>query len=286
MRVAAVLCLTAMLLTGCRRRGGIVVGSKNFTEQFILGEIAAQQIERKLHIHVQRRLDLGGTLLAHLAMVKGDIDIYPEYTGTAAQVVLKHNVPSDPRRAFAIVRDEYLRRFHLLWLAPLGFNDTFAMVVRKSDADRLGAPDLSHAASRSWRLGIGYEFLTRPDGFATLNRVYRIPWQGTPKSMDLGLLYRALAQKQVGMAAGNSTDGQLSDPAFTTLRDDRRAFPPYNACFVVRESLLKREPRVKAVLDELQNRIDDQTMRQLNEKVEGGHQTAAKVAADFLAAQP
>ncbi|HEX4169009.1 MAG TPA: glycine betaine ABC transporter substrate-binding protein, partial [Bryobacteraceae bacterium] len=205
---------------------------------------------------------------------------------TAAQVVLKRNVPADPTAAYTIVKEEYLRRFHLAWLPPLGFNDTFAMVVRSEDGARLPTPDLSGASSRQWKLGIGYEFLTRPDGFQRLNKVYRIGWNGTPKSMDLGLLYQALKQKQVDMAAGNSTDGQLSDPSMLALRDDKKAFPPYNACFVVRESLLEREPRVRAALDLLQNRIDDQTMRALNERVEKRHMSIVKVAADFLATQP
>ncbi len=286
MKRIAVICAVAITLCGCRPRDEIVVGSKNFTEQLVLGEIAAQQIERKLHVPVRRQLDLGGTLLAHLAMVKGDINIYPEYTGTAASVVLKQSIPADPGAAYAIVKREYLRRFHLVWLPPLGFNDTFAMVIRREDGKQLRTPDLSAARSRAWRLGIGYEFLTRPDGFERLNKVYGIPWNGTPKSMDLGLLYQALEQKRVDMAAGNSTDAQLNDPAMLMLRDDKRAFPPYNACFVLREELLKKHPRVGEVLELLGNRIDDRTMRALNEKVEKSHLSPARVAAEFLATQP
>ncbi len=282
MKRTALVCLAAITFSACRPRNEIVVGSKNFTEQLILGEIAAQQIERKLHLPVRRRLDLGGTLLTHLAILKGDIDIYPEYTGTAAGVVLKESIPADPAAAFAIVKREYLRRFHLVWLPPLGFNDTFAMVVRSEDGKRLAAPELSAARSRAWRLGIGYEFLTRPDGFQRLNKVYGIPWEGTPKSMDLGLLYQALEEKRVDMAAGNSTDAQLNDPAMLMLRDDKKAFPPYNACFVVRESLLEKQPRVGEVLKLLENRIDDRTMRALNEKVEKSHLPPARVAAEFL----
>lgn len=277
-----------LLLAGCggKQRTGIVVGSKNFTEQWILGEIAAQQIERKLHIHVDRKLNLGGTLLTHEAILHGDIDVYPEYTGTGASVVLKKAAPTDPALAYMAVKDAYLSRYHLVWLPPLGFNDTFAMVVRAADAQRLTTPALSSAGSRKWRLGVGYEFLTRADGLAKLNKTYSLQWQGTARSMDLGLLYRALEQREVDMAAGNSTDAQLADPKFAVLKDDSHAFPPYNACFVVRESLAKENPQVVLALRMLENHVGDDAMRDLNRRVQMQHQSVEKVARDFLAGQP
>ena len=286
MKLYLALGLTALCLCGCSRTHSIVVGSKNFTEQIILGEIAAQQLERKLHVRVERKLDLGGTLLTHEAIVKGDIDIYPEYTGTGATVVLKRAIPADPVQAYMVVKDDYLSRFHLVWLPPLGFNDTFAMVVRSADGKRLASPDLSAAASRAWRLGIGYEFLTRPDGLRKLNKVYSMRWEGTAKSMDLGLLYQALEQKRVDMAAGNSTDAQLSDPKMMMLRDDKKAFPPYNACFVVRQTVLQQKPGVGMALMLLENRISDETMRDLNRRVEREHQPIVRVVKEFLANQP
>lgn len=287
MRAGAVWGLVLLALNGCSRSGAIVVGSKNFTEQIILGEMAAQQIERKLHVQVPRKLNLGGTLLTHLAIVKGDIDIYPEYTGTGATVVLKQQkIPTDPAAAYVMVKSEYAKRFGLVWLPPLGFNDTFAMVVRKRDAARLSAATLSAARTRAWRLGIGYEFLTRPDGFTKLNRTYSLSWEGTPKSMDLGLLYEALAQKRVDMAAGNSTDAQLGDPRVTALRDDKNAFPPYNACFIVRGALIEQKPEVKWALSMLQNQVSEETMRGLNRRVEANHESVTSVVRDFLAGQP
>jgi osmoprotectant transport system substrate-binding protein len=284
MRAPAVL-VSLALLCSCSRTNAIVVGSKNFTEQLILAEIAAQQIERKLHVQVERKLDLGGTLLTHEAILHGDIDIYPEYTGTASSVILKQSIPDDTVRAYMAVKDEYLRRFHLVWLPPLGFNDTFAMVVRTSDAKHLSAPDLSSANSRPWRLGIGFEFLTRPDGLQRLNKVYSIRVDGTPKSMDLGLLYQALRQNNVDMAAGNSTDAQLTDANFVALKDDKQAFPPYTACYVARERLLEQQPNVRWALTLLQNRIGDDTMRSLNRRVDIEHQPVEKVARDFLQTQ-
>ena len=265
----------------------VIVGSKNFTEQVILGEIAAQQLERKLHIKIERRLDLGGTLLAQSALVAGQIDLYPEYTGTASSAVLKEHTAKDPGAAYEQVKAAYRERFQLTWLPPLGFNDTFAMVVRAAEGNRLRSPDLSAAAeSRTWRLGVGYEFLTRSDGLTNLNRSYSLRWEGTPKTMDLGLLYKALLQKQVDMAAGNSTDGVLTDPAFMVLQDDKRAFPPYSACFVVRESVLTERPDVRGALEMLSGHISDETMRSLNRSVDVEHRPVVRVAHDFLATQP
>ena len=284
-RSLAVLALIASLCS-CSRTGAIVVASKNFTEQVLLGEIAAQQLERKLHIKVERKLDLGGTLLTHEAIVRGDVDIYPEYTGTASSVVLKQPIAEDPVQAYMAVKDAYLHRFQLIWLPPLGFNDTFAMVARTQDARRLSDSTLSAAASRGWRLGVGYEFLTRPDGLQKLNRVYAPRWDGTPKSMDLGLLYQALRQHKIDMAAANSTDAALTDTIFTVLRDDKKAFPPYSACFIVRKSLIDQQPGIEMALTMLSNHIGDETMRGLNRRVDVDHQPVERVAKDFLAGQP
>ena len=280
--LAACLCF----LSSCSRQGVIVVGSKNFTEQVILGEMAAQQIERKCHLPVERRLDLGGTLLAHEALVKNQIDLYPEYTGTALSSVLKEKIPPDSARVYMEVKDAYRERFHLIWLPPLGFNDTFAMVVRKEDGRRLPQQDLSSAKARAWRLGVGYEFLTRPDGLTRLNEIYGLRWEGTPRTMDLGLLYRALQQRKIDMAAANSTDGMLTEPQYMVLADDKRAFPPYNACFVVRAQILNQYPQVGLALSMLSNHIGDDTMRELNKRVDVEHARVERVVKDFLATQP
>lgn len=284
-RVFCILAIAACV-SSCSRNGEIVVASKNFTEQVLLGEIAAQQLERKLHIQVRRKLDLGGTLLTHQAIVHGDIDIYPEYTGTASSVVLKQPIAEDPAQAYMTVKDAYLHRFQLVWLPPLGFNDTFAMVVRTPDAQRLSENRLSMADSRNWRLGVGYEFLTRPDGLQKLNKIYTLHWDGTPKSMDLGLLYQALRQRKIDMAAANSTDAALTDNHFTVLRDDKKAFPPYSACFIVRKSLIDQQPGIEMALTMLSNHIGDETMRALNRRVDVDHQPVQAVAKDFLAGQP
>lgn len=283
--VAAVL-LTVISLYSCSRDRNIVVASKNFTESMLLGEIAAQQIERKLHVQVDRKLDLGGTLLTHEAILKGDIDVYPEYTGTGSSVILKQKIPTEPYQAYIAVKGAYLERFHLVWLPPLGFNDTFAMVVRTSDARQLKSPDLSSAVSRQWRLGVGYEFITRPDGLRNLDTVYGFHWDGTPRSMDLGLLYRALAQNHVDMVSANSTDAQLTDATrFIVLDDDKHAFPPYSACYVARKALLENQPLVSLALTMLSNHISEETMRNLNKRVDVEHRPIVEVAKEFLATQ-
>lgn len=274
-----------LFAAGCGRTNAVVISSKNFTEEILLGEIAAQQIEHKLHVPVERRLGLGGTLLAHEALVDGQIDLYPEYTGTASLAILKQKIDTDPERVYASVKRAYLERFHLLWLPPLGFNDTFAMVVNSKAAAKLKAPTLSAAAARPWTLGVGYEFLTRPDGLERLDSVYHMRWDGAPKTMDLGLLYQALMGGQVTMGAGNSTDGVLTEKRFTQLRDDRHAFPPYNACYVVREDILRKYPGLQAALTELSGRISDAIMRELNRQVDVLHRPTIEVARDFLQGQ-
>ncbi len=277
--------LATVLLTGCGARNHIVVGSKNFTEQLILGEIIAQHLEVRLHQPVERKLDLGGTLLAHQALLAGDIDMYPEYTGTAFTNVLKRGGVTDPAVVLEQVRAEYSKGFHLDWLDPLGFENSFAMTVRGEDARTLHLQTLSDAAAdpAGFELGAGYEFLTRPDAYGALNRAYAIKWTAAPKSMDLGLLYQALEQKQVSMAAANTTDGLLNKLDVTVLKDDKHVFPPYQACIVVREQSLATYPNLRAILSELSGKISDKEMRSMNYAVDAEHRPARDVAKEFLA---
>jgi glycine betaine/choline ABC-type transport system substrate-binding protein len=267
----------SLLLAGCGSSGRIVVGSKNFTEQVILGEIVAQHLERRLGAKVDRKLNLGGTLLAHQALVAGQIDLYPEYTGTALTAVLKQPVSRDAAAVEGHVRQEYRSRWNIEWLPSLGFNNTFAMVIDK------GFESLSEAAGRKtgWKLGVGYEFLTRPDGLPGLLETYRLPLDGSPLSMDLGLLYQALKQKQVDMVAGNATDGLISAMGLTMLRDDKGYFPPYEAAIAVRGAALERQG-MRAALAELSGRISTEAMRKMNYEVDGQHRAVRDVARDFL----
>jgi len=285
-RIQIVACLIIALWAagmGCTREHPVTVGSKNFTEQVVLGEIVAQHLEFRLGLRVKRQFNLGGTLLAHQALLRGDIDLYPEYTGTALTAILKLPPAHDPAASIALVRAEYRTRFDLEWLDPLGFNNTFAMVIRGNEARNGKMSTLSDAAryARGWKLGVGYEFQQRPDGLDGLLKTYHLPLQGSPKTMDLGLLYKALEQGQVSMVAGNATDGQLSVLDAVVLEDDRRYFPPYDCGLVVRAEILK-DHRVRQALTELGGRFTDRTMRKLNYQVDGEHRPVADVAAEFL----
>ncbi len=278
-------CLSAMLLaSGCSSNHRLTVGSKNFTEQIILGEIIAQHLENRLHQPVERKLDLGGTLLAHQALLAGSIDLYPEYTGTAFTNVLKRSGVNDPAAVLNQVRAAYASEFHLDWLDPLGFDSSFAMTVRGEDARARHLETLSDAvADRSgFVLGAGYEFLTRPDGYAAVNRVYPIQWKMPPQSMDLGLLYTALLQKKVSMVAANTTDGLLNKLDVKVLQDDKHAFPPYQACIVVRSAALAADTNLRSALAELAGKFSDHAMRELNYAVDAEHRPVRDVAKQFL----
>lgn len=278
----AALCVM-VTLTGCARGPAIVVGSKNFTEQVLLGEVLAQQIERSMQVRVDRRLNLGGTLLAHEALVKGSIDIYPEYTGTALTAVLKRPANSERGAVLEAVRSDYQKRWKLTWLPPLGFIDTFAMMVRGETARSSHLATISDAArAQSWRLGAGYEFRQRPDGLQGFLKTYGLRIQGEPVTMDLGLLYSALQGRQVDMIAANSTDGLASVLDVKILEDDRHYFPPYECAAVVREDTLARYPQLRPALEQLSGKISDETMRKLNYEVDGKHRPVAEVAREFL----
>jgi len=282
----AALVAVAGLLTGCAQSPHLVVGSKNFTEQVLLGEILAQQIERTLHVPVEHKLNLGGTLLAHQALVHGDIDLYPEYTGTALTAVLKRKPETGAERTsavFATVSRAYLRQWRLVWLRPLGFNDTFAMIVRGDTARQEHLATLSDAArAHPWRMGAGYEFRQRPDGLDGLLRTYQLSTAAEPISMDLGLLYAALASRRVDLIAANSTDGLASALDVTVLEDDRHYFPPYECAAVVRQDTLGRYPKLREALEALSGKITDPVMRRLNYEVDGRHRPVPEVAAEFL----
>jgi glycine betaine/choline ABC-type transport system substrate-binding protein len=276
----------SVVLAGCGRprHDRIVVGSKNFTEQLILGEIFAQQIENKTHLPVERRFYLAGTYICQQAILGGRIDVYPEYTGTALTAILKQQPTSSRSEVFQKVKSEYERRFQLTLGPPLGFNDTFAIEIRGEDARRLGLKTISQAAAYTpqWRAGFGYEFMERPDGYKGLASTYGLHFAGPPRIMDLGLTTRALRSKQVDLIAGNMTDGLI--PAFDlfVLQDDHNYFPPYEAVPVIRQETIMSHPEVKAALAALAGTISDEEMRQLNYQVDGQHRNAADVVREFL----
>ncbi len=272
-------------ITGCSTHSDhIVIGSKNFTEQLVLGELFAQIIESRTHLPVERRFYLAGTFICHQAILAGRIDIYPEYTGTALTAVLKQPPSANKEEVYRQVKGAYENQFHLTLGPPLGFDDTFAIVIRGDDARTLHLQTLSQAAAYTphWRAGFGYEFMERPDGYKGLSASYGLRFAEPPRVMDLGLLTRALVQRQVDLIAGNNTDGLIPALDLFVLQDDHHYFPPYEAVAVMREEMLKVHPEVKSALNLLSGLISDEDMRRMNYAVDRQHRDPSIVVHEFL----
>ncbi|HZR24785.1 MAG TPA: ABC transporter permease/substrate-binding protein [Vicinamibacterales bacterium] len=284
--VAAAVILAGILLTSgvaAHRSGGaIVVGSKNFTEQLVLGELVAQAIESE-GIVVDRRLNLGGTLICDRALMTGDVDVYVEYTGTALTAIFHQPIANDSSSVYATVRDFYARSGRTL-LPPLGFNNTFAILVRGEDARSLGLTTIDDAARQSphWRAGFGYEFVERPDGFPGLAQAYGLHFPNPPLVMDLTLSYRALASHQVDVIAGDATAGLIKGLDLVQLADNRHYFPPYDAAPVARAETLLRYPAVRTALEKLANRISADDMRAMNYAADVEHRDIRSIVGEFL----
>jgi osmoprotectant transport system substrate-binding protein len=274
---------------GCRApsRSQLVVSSKFFTEQVVLAELLAQHIEARTGISVRRKSNLGGTLLVQKAMLSGDVDLYVEYTGTALTAVLSERPEGDSAAVYQRVKEEYARRFAFEVTEPLGFANSFAMVVRGEDAQKehlARMSDIVPLAPR-WRAGVGYEFLERPDGYRGWTERYGLKFGKDPSVLDLGLLYRALAEKKVDIVAGNSTDGLIDALALVSLEDDRHYFPPYDATPIVRRAALEKFPQLRAALADLGGKISEGEMRRLNRLVDADQRDVAVVVREFRAAK-
>lgn len=284
-------CIFALLLVSgaCRtaRKPHLVVSSKFFTEQVILAELLAQHIEARTGILVVRKTNLGGTLLVHKAMLGGDVDLYVEYTGTALTAVLGEKPEGDSQAVYQRVRGSYAQRFALEVAEPLGFENTFAMVVRGADARDHQLARISDIAplAPQWRAGVGYEFLERPDGYQGWTERYGLKFGKPPSVLDLGLIYRALAEKKVDIVAGNSTDGLIDSLGLVALQDDRHYFPPYDAVPIVRKAALDRFPQLRSALSDLAGKISVDEMRRLNRQVDADQRDVAVVVREFRASK-
>ncbi len=266
----------------------LTIGSKFFTEQVILAELLAQHIEARTGIPVERKTNLGGTLLVHKALLSGDLDLYVEYTGTALTAVLNESPGSDNSTTiYNRVKQQYSQRFNLDLTEPLGFENTFAMVIRSDDANRLHLRAMSDLApiAPKWHAGVGYEFLERPDGFRGWSDRYALHFAAQPNVMDLGLLYRALVDHQVDIVAGNSTDGLIDSLHLVALEDDRHYFPPYDAVPIVRRTALEKFPPLRAALADLSGKLTASDMRRLNSQVDADQRDVAAVVRAFRAAK-
>jgi osmoprotectant transport system substrate-binding protein len=291
------LALTASALTSCAppRSSRIVIGAKNFTEQVVLGELLAQEIESVYaeeghpDQHVARRFYLAGSYICQQALTSGRIDAYVEYTGTALTAILKQPLPPpgarDAASVLATVRSLYASRYHVRVEPPLGFEDTFALVVRADDARRLNLHTISDAAkvTSQLRLGVGYEFQSRPDGLPGLTTAYHLHFAAPPRTMDLGLLYRALANHQVDIVAGNSTDGPIRALGFVALIDDLHFFPPYQAVPLIRDDSLTHHPEIQLATNKLAGKITAEEMQSMNDAIDGRHEDLAEVVRRFRA---
>ncbi|MBV9341045.1 MAG: ABC transporter substrate-binding protein [Acidobacteria bacterium] len=283
-RAALFFPVLALVAIGCDHRERVVVGCKNFTEQIILGELVAQEIEYRTHLPVERRFYLGGTYIAHQSIVAGRIDIYPEYTGTALTAVLKQPAGGDKKAVYEKVKAEYESRFQLTLGPPLGFNDTFAIEIRGESARGLKLQSISQAAAYTphWRAGFGYEFMERQDGYKGLVTTYGLRFLAPPRIMDLGLLTRALKEHQLDLIAGNMTDGLIRPLDLFVLEDDKHYFPPYEAVCVVRRQTVAAHPAVMEALERLGGTISDEEMRRLNYQVDGEKRDVRAVVSSFL----
>jgi len=279
------------LASACRKpaQPHLTIGSKFFTEQVILAELLAQHIEARTGIPVIRKTNLGGTLLVHKALLSGDLDLYVEYTGTALTAVLNESPsPNDTSTSiYARVKNQYDQRFHLALTEPLGFENTFAMVIRGDDAQRLHLRTMSDLApiAPRWRAGVGYEFLERPDGFRGWSGRYALHFAAQPNVMDLGLLYRALLDHQVDIVAGNSTDGLIDSLHLVALEDNLHYFPPYDAVPIVRRDALEKFPQLRSAIADLAGKITAAEMRHLNAEVDADQRDVAAVVRAFRASK-
>jgi osmoprotectant transport system substrate-binding protein len=280
----------SLFLTSCAppRPDHPIIGAKNFTEQVVLGELLAQEIEAKSHLKVERRFYLAGSYICNQALISGRIDAYVEYTGTALTAILKQPLPDskngrNPEQVLDTVRRLYASKYNVTVGPPLGFDNSFAMIIRGDDARRLHLTTLSQAApyTPQWKLGVGYEFEQRPDGLPGLESAYGFKFDGPPRTMDLGLLYRALNAHQVDIIAGNTTDGPIQTFGLTILQDDRHYFPPYQAVPLVRDAALRRWPQIQTALNALAGKITADDMRAMNEAVDGQHRDPAEVVREF-----
>jgi osmoprotectant transport system substrate-binding protein len=283
-----------LVLTACAppRSSHIIIGAKNFTEQVVLGELVAQEIEAQFAAEghpqrVDRRFYLAGSYICQQALINGRIDSYVEYTGTALTAILKQPLPPPGQRdaasVLATVRRLYASRYHVRVEPPLGFENTFAMVMRADDARRLNLHTISDAArvASQLRLGVGYEFESRPDGLPGLSKAYNLHFAGQPRVMDLGLLYRALANHQVDIVAGNSTDGPIRALGLTVLADDLHYFPPYQAVPLARDDSLVRHPEIQIAMDKLAGTVSAEEVQAMNDAVDAKHEDVAEVVRQF-----
>jgi glycine betaine/choline ABC-type transport system substrate-binding protein len=280
----------SIILIGITACGGgekrVTIGSKEFTEQIILREMMAALIEGNSDIKTEQKF-LGGTLICFNSLKNGEIDLYAEYTGTALTAILKQEPMTNPQEVYDTVKDAFQEQYNLIWLKPLGFNNTYTLTMRREQAEQLGIQKISDLEPHKDDLesGFTHEFTERPDGYPGLIEHYGWELDQEPKGMDPGLMYKAIAEGDVDLICGFATDGRI--PAFdlVMLEDDKQFFPPYYAAPVVRSDTLEKYPELESILNKLAGKLDNKAMGQLNYQVDEEGRKAAEVAMEFLQKQ-
>ena len=284
-KLAPVFALLLMIpaLSACSKSDTIVVGSKDFTENKILAEMMAQLIEKNTHISVERKINMGGTFVCFEAIKKGEIDLYPEYTGTGLTAQLKLPVESDPDKVYRTVSDEFEKQFQITWLDPIGLNNTYALAMPEDLAQQNGIVSISDLAPKSQDFVFGgeHEFFDRQDGYDGLIQTYGLKFKDVAK-MEASLKYQAIGQGKMQVTDAFTTDGQLKALNLTVLKDDKGFFPPYYAAPIVRDDTLNKYPALKDVLNKLGGKINDETMQDLNYQVDNEKKSVEEVARNFL----
>jgi len=278
------LLLPSVVLTGCSSSNTVTVGSKDFSENIVLGEIFAQLIEAKTDLKVIRKLNMGGTFVNFEAIKNGQIDLYPEYTGTALTAQLKMDVITDADETYRIVSEEFDKQFNIKWLKPLGFNNTYTLAVTNEIFETYRIETFSDLAAISENLVFGaeHEFFDRQDGFDGLVKTYGMKFKGEPKKMNVSLKYQAMGSGDIDVTDAFATDGQIKQYNLKVIKDDKNFFPPYYAAPIIRKEVLEKYPELEQILNSLEGLIDDETMMEMNYKIDVDNQDIKKVAEDFL----
>lgn len=282
--VAVLVLLLISALAGCSSSNTITIGSKDFSENIVLGEMFAQLIEAKTDLKVVRKLNMGGTFVNFEAIKNGQIDLYPEYTGTALTAQLKMDVINDADETYRIVSEEFEKQFNIKWLKPLGFNNTYTLAVTNEVFEKYGVETFSELAAISENLifGAEHEFFDRQDGYDGLVETYGMKFKGEPKKMNVSLKYQAMGSGDIDVTDAFATDGQIKQYNLKILKDDKNFFPPYYAAPIIRKEVLEKYPELEEILNSLSGLIDDETMMEINYKIDVENQDVKKVAADFL----
>jgi osmoprotectant transport system substrate-binding protein len=280
----ALVMVVSMLFTGCSSSKSVTIGSKDYGENIVLGEIFSQLIEAKTDIKVNRKLNMGGTFVCFEAIKNGDIDIYPEFTGTALTALLKADVISDPDEAYEFVSNEFDKQFNIKWFKDLGYNNTYAIAISNEAYEKYGVETNSDFAkiSEDFVFGAEHEFFDRQDGYDGLVAEYGITFKGEPKRMNVALKYQAIGNGEVDATIAYTTDGALKQYDLKILEDDKGFFPPYYVAPIIRKETLEKYPELEQVLNLLGGQVDEETMTGLNYKIDVEGIAIETVAKDFL----